>query len=87
MTTEYLSSEQAGELLGCSVSQISELVRARRLRAARIGRGYRFRRGWLDDFLEAEADRYDAELAAADAQPAKAKRGPLRVLPELSRYG
>ncbi|MEA3641873.1 MAG: helix-turn-helix domain-containing protein [Lamprobacter sp.] len=85
--TDYLSSEQAGELLGCSPSQISELVRARRLRAAKIGRGYRFRREWLDRFLEAEADRYDAELQAADAQPVQAKRGPRRELPDLVKYG
>jgi len=83
---DYLSSEDAADLLGCSVSQISELVRSRRLRAAKIGRGYRFRRVWLDDFLEAEADRHQAELLAADARPERARRGARRALPDLGRY-
>lgn len=83
---DYLDTEKAAELLGCSASQISELVRARRLRAARIGRGYRFRRIWLDDFLELEADRHQAELLATDAMPDRAKRAPRRVLPDLERY-
>lgn len=86
MTDSYLNSEQAADLLGCSVSQISNLVRSRRLKAAPVGRGYTFRRIWLDDFLEREAQRFDAELAAASSQPAAAKPTSTR-LPDLSRYG
>ena len=80
-----LSSEQAAEYLGCSVSQISDLVRERKLRGAKIGRGWRFRASWLDDFLEREADRQAAELER-EAE-ARSTRRPTRTgKPDLRAY-
>lgn len=46
----FTPASAAGYLL-LDVRTVRRYIRDGRLRAARVGRGYRIRRSWLDDFI------------------------------------
>jgi excisionase family DNA binding protein len=51
----WLTPKQAGEYLGYSAWTIRDLCKRSLLKHSRAPGGYRFRREWLDAFLEARA--------------------------------
>ncbi len=54
MLSPYMTLVEAAEYLRCNPKVLSRWVRARRVKFGRAGRDLRFRREWLDSFVEAE---------------------------------
>jgi excisionase family DNA binding protein len=52
MTDAALSPEEAAAYLGCKPSTARELMRTGRLRHFRVGKLYRTRTAWLDEFMD-----------------------------------
>lgn len=49
---EIMTPASAADYLRLDVRTVRRYIRDGRLRAARVGRGYRIRRAWLDDFID-----------------------------------
>lgn len=49
---EFLTLEEAGELLGCNVATIREAIRSGELTATTYGKGYRVTKSWLQAWID-----------------------------------
>lgn len=49
-----LTDKQVGDLLGLDIKAVQHLCREGRLPAKKIGRYWRFRRSWIERWLEGE---------------------------------
>ena len=63
-TDRWLTPKQAGEYLGYSAWTIRDLCKRSLLKHSRAPGGYRFRREWLDAFLEDRAVEPKAAMVA-----------------------
>ena len=77
------STEQTADYLHCSPAQVTALIRRGELKAAKIGRSYAVKQEWLDEFLEAKAQRDFENAKVAAVLPAKKVH---QRTPDLSRY-
>lgn len=70
----YLNTRQAADLCGVPEQTVREWIAAGRLRARRVGRGFRLQRGDLERLREQGAERAaGAEQAAAPPLPAEVR--------------
>jgi len=66
-----LTAEEAADYLRVNVNTMRRYIRERRVRAARVGRGYRIRQEDLDAFLSALADE-EPPLTAEEVRESEA---------------
>lgn len=52
-----LDTSDVARFLGVTVDTVQRLCRERKIRFARMGRAYRFRRAWVDDYVESCGNR------------------------------
>lgn len=71
----WLTPKQAGEYLGYSAWTIRDLCKRSLLKHSRAPGGYRFRREWLDAFLEARTVEAKAAMVAPKRKAAAREEG------------
>jgi excisionase family DNA binding protein len=71
----WLTPKQAGEYLGYSAWTIRDLCKRSLLKHSRAPGGYRFRREWLDAFLDARAVEPKAAMVAPKRKAAAREEG------------
>ena len=70
--TTLLTAEEAASYLRVNVNTLRRYVRERRIRAARLGKGYRIRQEDLDAFLATLADAGEPPLTADEVRESEA---------------
>jgi excisionase family DNA binding protein len=54
---QLFNAKEVAGILSCSEDTVLNLIRSRGLRCIKFGRKFLFKKSWVDDFIEREADK------------------------------